>query len=147
MRGWAVNIEEATNANGNFLEVIHTGEQSQVTLMSVEPGDDIGNHAHRDIEQLVRVESGSGRLTVGPKRDRVDETHELAKGWMAFIPAGAWHNIVNTGDVALKLQLVHSPAKRWRDDVYGTRSEAIAADEEMDREVTMGMAGAVGFGA
>ena len=77
MRGWALNIEEVTNANTNFLEVIHTGEYSQVTLMSVEPGDDIGNHLHRDIDQLVRIEGGSGRLTLGSKRDRVEETHEL----------------------------------------------------------------------
>lgn len=147
MQGWAVNIEEATTTNTNFLEVVHTGEQSQVTIMSVEPGDEIGNHSHRNIEQLVRVESGIGRLTLGSKRDRVDGTHQLERGWMAFVPAGVWHNIVNTGDTALKLQLVHSPAKRWRDDVYATRAEAIAADEETDREVTMGMAGAAGFGA
>lgn len=146
MRGWALNIEEVTNANTNFLEVIHTGEYSQVTLMSVEPGDDIGNHLHRDIDQLVRIEGGGGRLTLGSKRDRVEETHELERGWAAFIPAGAWHNVVNTGTVALKLQLVHSPAKRWRNDVYATRAEAIAADEELNREVTMGMAGAAGFG-
>jgi mannose-6-phosphate isomerase-like protein (cupin superfamily) len=147
MHGWAMNIEELTNANTNFLEVIHTGEFSQLTIMSVEPGDDIGNHLHQGIDQLVRVESGSGRLTLGPKHDRVAETHELGKGWAAFIPAGAWHNIINIGSVALKLQLVHSPAKRWRDDVYATRAEAIAADEEMNRQVTMGMAGAAGFGA
>ncbi|MBN1321412.1 MAG: cupin domain-containing protein [Thermoleophilia bacterium] len=147
MHGWAMNIDELTNANNNFLEVIHTGEYSQVTIMSIEPGDEIGTHRHPSIDQLVRAESGNGRLTLGPRRDRMGETHEFERGWAAFIPAGAWHNIVNTGSTALKLQLVHSPAKRWRDDVYATRAEAIAADEEMNREVTIGMAGADGFGA
>jgi mannose-6-phosphate isomerase-like protein (cupin superfamily) len=142
-----MNIEEMTNANTNFLEVIHTGEYSQLTIMSIEPGDDIGIHRHRNIDQLVRADSGNGRLTLGSKRDRMEETHEFGRGWAAFIPAGAWHNIVNIGGVALKLQIVHSPAKSWRNDVYATRAEAIAADEEMDREVTMGMAGAAGFGA
>ncbi|MBN1630319.1 MAG: cupin domain-containing protein [Thermoleophilia bacterium] len=147
MHGWAMNIDELTNANTNFLEVIHTGEYSQVTIMSIEPGDDIGTHRHPRIDQLVRAESGSGRVTLGSKRDRMEEIHELERGWAAFVPAGAWHNIINTGSVALKIQLVHSPAKRWRDDAYATRAEAIAADEEMDREVTIGMAGADGFGA
>lgn len=147
MRGWVLNIDESTKANTNFLEVLHTGEQSQVTIMNLKPGEDIGNHIHRSIEQLVRVDSGSGSLTLGPKADRVEETHQLETGSMAFIPTAAWHNITNTGDVPLKLQIVHSPAKRWRNDVYATRAEAIAADEELAREVTMGMAGAVGFGA
>ena len=146
MQGWAMNIDEATNTNTNFLEVVHTGEYSQVTIMSIEPGDDIGTHRHPGIDQLVRAVSGSGRLTLGPKRDHMEEAHQL-KEVGGFIPAGAWHNIVNTGNVGLKLQLVHSPAKRWRDDVYATRAEAIAADEEMNREVTIGMAGAAGFGA
>lgn len=147
MQGWAMNIDELTNTNSNFLEVIHTGEYSQVTIMSIEPGDDIGTHRHARIDQLVRAESGSGRLTLGPKHDRTEEAHDFEGGWAAFIPAGAWHNIVNTGSGALKLQVVHSPAKRWRADVYATRAEAIAADEEMNREVTIGMAGADGFGA
>ena len=147
MHGWAMNIDEVTTTNTNFLEVIHTGEYSQVTIMSVEPGDDIGTHRHPGIDQFVRAVSGSGRLTLGPKPDRMGEAHDFEGGWAAFIPAGAWHNIVNTGTVALKLQLVHSPAKRWRDDLYATRAEAIAADEEMNREVTIGMAGAAGFGA
>jgi len=147
MHGWAMNIDEATNTNTNFLEVVHTGEYSQVTIMSIEPGDDIGTHRHPGIDQLVRAESGSGLLTLGPKLDRMEETHGFESGWAVFIPAGKWHNISNTGSAALKLQLVHSPAKRWRDDVYATRAEAIAADQEMDREVTIGMAGADGFGA
>ena len=147
MHGWAMNIDELTNANTNFLEVLHTGEYSQLTIMSLEPGDEIGAHRHPRIDQLVRAESGTGRLTLGPKLDRMDETHEFAGGWAVFIPAGAWHNIVNSGGAALKLQLIHSPAKRWRDDVYATRAEAIAADEEMNREVTIGLAGADGFGA
>lgn len=147
MHGWALNIEELTNANTNFLEVIHTGEYSQLTIMSIEPGDEIGTHRHRNIDQLVRVESGSARAVMGAKRERMEETHDLESGWAAFIPAGAWHNIINTGSEPLKLQLVHSPAKRWRDDVYATRAEAVAADQEMEREVTIGMAGADGFGA
>lgn len=147
MRGWAMNIDEVTKANTNFLEVVHTGEYSQLTIMCVEPGDDIGVHRHHNIDQLVRAASGTGRLELGPKHTKMDEVHEFGPGWVAFIKAGEWHNIVNTGDVALKLQVVHSPAKRWRNDVYATRAEAIAADEELDREVTFGMAGASGFGA
>lgn len=147
MRGWAMNIQERTNANTNFLEIVHTGENSQLTIMSIEPGEDIGTHRHGNIDQLVHIESGKARVTLGPKRDRMEETHDLEEGWAAFVPMGAWHNVVNIGDVALKLQIIHSPAKRWRDDVYATRAEAIAADQEMDREVTLGMAGADGFGA
>ena len=102
---------------------------------------------HRRIDQLVRLESGSARVTLGAMQERVDESYELEKRSTDFIPEGTWHNIINTGSGLLKLQLVHSPAKRWRDDVYHTRDEAMQADREMEREVTMGMAGAAGFGA
>lgn len=146
MHGWAMNIQELIKANDNYLEVIHTGEFSQLTIMTLKPGEDTGKHRHRNIDQLIRVETGTGTLSLGPKRDQLLETHEMSAGWIAFIPEGAWHNFVNTGTEPLKLQTIHSPAIRWRQAVYATREEAIAADEEMNRRLTMGMAGADGFG-
>lgn len=147
MQGWAIDIEGLASTNTNFREVLYTGEYSQLTIMSLAPGDDVGVERHRNIDQFVHVESGRGRLTLGPKRDHLEESHDLAKGWGAFIPAGAWHNIVNTGADDLRLYTVHSPALYAREVVYETKAEAIAAEEEMNREITMGLAGADGFGA
>ena len=147
MQGWAFNIEELASTNTNYREVLYTGEYSQLTIMSLAPGDEVGAEKHRNIDQFVHVEGGTGRLTLGPKKDHVEETYDLAKGWAAFIPAGAWHNLVNTGPDDLRLYTVHCPALYAREVVYETKAEATAAEEEMNREITLGMAGADGFGA
>lgn len=147
MHGWAINIEELASTNTNYREVLYTGEYSQLTIMSVAPGDEVGTELHRNIDQFVHVESGIGRLTLGPKKNDVEETHDLEKGWAGFIPAGAWHNIVNTGTEDLRFYTVHCPALYPREVVYETRAEAEAAEREISREITLGIAGAEGFGA
>ena len=97
MLGWVADVEKATLENTNFRTVLFTGEHTQLTVMSIEPGGEIGWEAHHDIDQFLRVEQGTGRAEFGATEDRVDETHDVEDDWAIIVPAGVWHNVVNTG--------------------------------------------------
>ena len=103
MSAWIDNIEEVTLNNETFRTVVHTGDHSQLTVMTIQPGDDIGNEMHPDVDQFIRIEQGSARVTFGSDENTVDETHEVSDDWAFIIPAGTWHNVVNTGTESLKL--------------------------------------------
>lgn len=130
MTGWVGNIEEATVGNDTFRTVLFTGEHSQLTVMSIQPGDEIGLEAHHDRDQFLRVEQGSGRVEMGPAEDRLEETYEVSDDWAVVIPAGTWHNVINTGDVDLKLYSLYSPAEHPDGTVHATKAEADAAEHE-----------------
>ena len=96
MLGWVANIQRETLENENFRTVVWTGEHSQLTVMRIAPGEDIGKEVHPDHDQFIRVEAGQGRAELGPSEDVVDETHDVDDDWAIVIPAGVWHNVVNT---------------------------------------------------
>ena len=147
MHSWVTDIRELVRNSGNFRQVMYTGSYSQLTIMNIGPEEDAGKEVHKDTDQFICIESGRAHLTLGHSKDEVDETHELEEGWAAFIPAGAWHNIINTGTEELKLFSLYSPVLHPRDIVHATKEEDLRAQREKDRMVTMGMAGADGFGA
>ena len=85
-------------------------------------------HDHRD--QFIRVEHGRARVTLGPERDRVAETHDLEDDWVVIIPGGTWHNVVNTGDGDLKLYSLYAPPEHPDGTVHVTKADADAAEAE-----------------
>jgi mannose-6-phosphate isomerase-like protein (cupin superfamily) len=127
MQGWVGNIEQATLENETFRTVVFTGEHTQLTVMRIRPGEDIGREAHPDRDQFIRIESGRARVEFGASESRVDETHDVTDDWAIVIPAGLWHNVVNTGPEDLKLYSLYSPPEHPDGTVHRTKAEAEAA--------------------
>jgi mannose-6-phosphate isomerase-like protein (cupin superfamily) len=118
------NIESATLANDNFRKVLWTGSHTQLVLMSLKPGEDIGTEVHPHVDQFFRIESGSATVIIaGEERQAGDDD--------AFIvPAGAEHNVVNTGEGDLKLYSLYSPANHIDGRVHATKADAEADLED-----------------
>ncbi|HXV96191.1 MAG TPA: cupin domain-containing protein [Gaiellaceae bacterium] len=128
MLGWTADIEKATLDNDTFRTVLFTGEHTQLTVMRLGPGEDIGREAHHDRDQFLRIEQGRARLELGTAEDHVDETHEVEDDWAIIIPAGVWHNVVNTGEGELKLYSLYSPPEHQDGTVHRTKAEAEEAE-------------------
>jgi mannose-6-phosphate isomerase-like protein (cupin superfamily) len=128
MRGWVGDIEQATIENATFRTVLFTGEHAQLTVMSIAPGEDIGLEIHEDHDQFLRVERGSARVELGPSEDQLDEVHDVEADWAVIVPAGTWHNVVNTGDGELKVYSLYSPPEHPDGTVHRTKADAEAAE-------------------
>lgn len=124
MLGWVDDIEKLTVANENFREVIYTGSHSQLTVMSVPPGGEVGWEAHVHLDQFLRLEQGKARLDFGRTEDAVDESHEVEDDWAFIVPAGIWHNVVNIGDDDLKLYSIYSPPEHPEGTLHRTKADA-----------------------
>lgn len=129
MNGYVTNIEKLSLENSDFRRVLYTAKNSQLVLMSIEVGDDIGEEIHH-LDQFIRIEHGTGKAVI----DGVE--HELEDGSAIVVPAGAKHNIINTGDVALKLYTVYSPPEHMDGIVRATKAEAMASEEHFDGKTT-----------
>ena len=103
MTGWVGNVEEATLENTNFRTVLFTGAKIQLTVMRLAPGEEIGVEMHDHLDQFLRIEQGSARVTFGPSAEQIDEEHEVEDDWAVVVPGGTWHNVINTGAGELKL--------------------------------------------
>jgi mannose-6-phosphate isomerase-like protein (cupin superfamily) len=132
MLGWVGDIEETTLENDNFRTVVYTGEHTQLTVMRLAPGEDIGLEAHPHLDQFLRIENGDGRVLLGRSRDAMDETHEVSDDWAIIVPAGIWHNVVNTGSDELRLYSLYSPPEHPDGTVHRTKEEAEAAEHDHD---------------
>jgi mannose-6-phosphate isomerase-like protein (cupin superfamily) len=128
MLGWVADIERATLDNENFRTVLWTGEHSQLTVMRIAAGEDIGLEVHPDHDQFIRIEEGKGRAELGPSEDEVEETHDVEADWAIVVPAGTWHNVVNTGNGDLKVYSLYSPPEHPPNTVHRTKAEAEAAE-------------------
>jgi mannose-6-phosphate isomerase-like protein (cupin superfamily) len=128
MLGWVADVEQVTLENTNFRTVVFTGAHTQLTVMCLKPGEEIGWEAHHDLDQFLRLEQGSGRVEFGAGEEAVDETHEVSDDWAIIVPAGVWHNVVNTGDEDLKLYSLYSPPEHPDGTVHVTKAEADAAE-------------------
>lgn len=129
-RGWSGNIEEVTTQNTTFRTVVFTGKHVQLTVMSIPVGGEIGLEVHDHLDQFLRVEAGSARVVMGEAKDKLDETHELRDDWAVIVPAGTWHNVINTGTTDLKLYSLYAPPEHPPGTVHKTRAEADAAEAE-----------------
>ena len=130
MTGWIDDIEKLTLANDNFREVVYTAGHTQLTLMSVEPGSEIGWERHGHLDQFLRIEQGSAEVDMGSSEDTVDQTTPVSDDWAIIVPAGTWHNVRNTGDVALKLYSLYSPPEHPDGTVHKTKAEADADEHD-----------------
>lgn len=130
MLGWVGDIEKATLGNGNFRTVLYTGEHTQLTVMRLAPGEDIGMEAHPHLDQFLRIEEGQARAEFGRSEGQVDETHDVGPDWALVVPAGVWHNVVNTGNEEVKLYSLYSPPEHPDGTVHATKQEAEEAEHD-----------------
>lgn len=126
MKGYIANIEDATKENENFRKVLYTGKHSQLVVMSLQPGEEIGMEVHA-LDQFIRIEKGRGKVVL----DGVG--HEVEDDWAIVIPAGASHNVINLGDTALKLYTIYAPPEHKMRATHATKADAMAdADDHFD---------------
>lgn len=130
MTGWIGDIEAITLDNSTFRTVLFTGPHLQLTVMCLQPGEEIGLEMHDHLDQFIRVEGGAGKITLGPSETEVEITHEVAADWAVIIPAGTWHNVSNPGADPLQLYSLYSPAEHEDGAVHLTKADADAAEAE-----------------
>jgi mannose-6-phosphate isomerase-like protein (cupin superfamily) len=123
---WVVNIEELTTSNTNFRTAKWTGQNLQMTVMSVDTGSEVGLEVHTDHDQFLRIESGTAKVEMGPARDNLDFQQTAEDDFAIFVPAGTWHNITNIGDGPLKLYSIYAPGEH----PFGTVHQTYADDPE-----------------
>jgi len=128
MTGWVGDIEALTSDNTTFRTVLHTSSNLQLTVMCLASGEEIGLEMHPQHDQFIRVESGQARVTVGPNEDEIEIAHEIADDWAVIIPAGVWHNVINTGTSPLRLYSIYAPAEHPDGTVHETKADADAAE-------------------
>jgi mannose-6-phosphate isomerase-like protein (cupin superfamily) len=130
MKGFIDNIEELTEDNTDFRRVLYTAKTMQLVLMALSPGEEIGREVHHDRDQFFRVEKGKGEIWI-------DGVMTKIKSDMAMIvPAGAQHNVKNTGDKALKLYTLYAPPEHIDGTVHATKADAIANKGHFDGKTT-----------
>lgn len=133
----AFDIEAATSENENYRTVAWTGRYLQVTLMTIPVGESIGLESHPATDQFLRLDAGRGKAVMGPAKDRLDFEQDVADGWSIQVPAGTWHDVINTGEEPLRLYTVYAPSHHAAGVVQPSsedakRDEAAGADEPPD---------------
>jgi mannose-6-phosphate isomerase-like protein (cupin superfamily) len=123
MKGFIANIEKWTEKNSDFRHVLYTGKQMQLVLMALRPGEEIGEEVHRDRDQFFRVEDGKGEVWIDGKTTKIESDTAIV------VPAGARHNIKNTGEKSLKLYTIYSPPEHVDGTVQATKANARASKE------------------
>lgn len=130
-KGFMADIEKATVENTDFRRVLYTGKFSQLVLMSLKPGEEIGAEVHDDVDQFFRFEEGEGKVII-------DNTEYTVKdGSAVVVPSGTNHNVINTSKTTnLKLYTIYSPPEHQDKIVRKTREEAMASEEHFDGKTT-----------
>lgn len=121
MKGYVGNIEEKTNQNEYFREVLFTAGKSQLVVMALQPGEEIGMEVHPEHDQFFRFESGSGKVIMEGEESLV------SNGFAVVIPAGVNHNVINTSSVVMKLYTIYSPPEHKDGTIHKTKAEALAS--------------------
>lgn len=125
----AFNIEQATVENDNYRAVVWTGRHMQVTLMAIPVGESVGLEVHPENDQFLRIEAGEGRCVMGPAEDQLNFQQDVSDDWSIQVPAGVWHDVINTGSEPLKLYSIYTPVHHAQGRVHPT-----AEDAERDEE-------------
>lgn len=121
---FVVNIEAATKQNNNFRLALWTGKHLQLTLMSIKVGEDIGLEMHPNLDQFIRIEEGQGLVLMGDTKDRLDFQACVQDDYVFIIPAGKWHNLINTGNKPIKLYSIYAPPEHPHGTVHKTKADA-----------------------
>lgn len=130
-KGFSTDLEKETRKNSDFRHVLYTGKFSQLVLMNLKPGEDIGEEVHDTVDQFFRFEEGEGKVII-------DGTEHIVKdGSGVVVPSGAKHNVVNTSSIMnLKLYTIYSPPEHIDKVVRHTKADAIREPEEFDGKTT-----------
>ncbi|KEF39325.1 mannose-6-phosphate isomerase [Schinkia azotoformans MEV2011] len=125
---YVVNINDAAKENNTYRTAIWTGPHLQVTLMSIDVGGDIGLEVHPTTDQFLRIEQGRGVVRMGNNKNNLTFEKQVRKDSAIMVPAGTWHNVINTGNVPLKLYSIYAPPHHPYGTVHRTKAEAMAAE-------------------
>lgn len=126
MKGFIEDIEKLTEENADFRRVLYTGKNLQLVVMALQPGDAIGEEVHDDRDQFFRVEAGSGEILIDGVVSSVEADMAM------IVPAGARHNVMNTGTEPLKLYTLYAPPEHRHGTVHVTKADADASHEHFD---------------
>lgn len=130
-KGFTANLEAETRKNSDFRRVLYTGKYSQLVVMRLKPGEEIGEETHDDVDQFFRFEEGQGAVVI----DGV--SHVVKDGSGVVVPSGAKHNVLNTSKTAdLKLYTIYSPPEHQDKIVRKTKQDAMAMEEHFDGKTT-----------
>jgi mannose-6-phosphate isomerase-like protein (cupin superfamily) len=130
MHGYSANIEKLTLENGNFRKVLYTDKKCQLVVMSLQANEEIGEEVH-DVDQFIRIESGQGEAVLN------GESHALGDGSVVIVPAGVLHNIINSGEGAMKLYTLYMPPHHRDGVIHVTKADAEAdTTDEFKGETT-----------
>ena len=131
MKGFIIGIETVIRSNSAFRKVLYTGKHSQLVLMNLKVGEEIGMETHPDNDQFFRFEMGQGKCIIDGNE------YVVTDGDVVIVPAGAKHNVINISKtVELKLYTIYSPAHHKDGIVRATRAEAMANEAEFDGVMT-----------
>lgn len=124
MTGYIGNIEDITENNTNFRQVLYTGKYAQLVVMSLLPGEEIGKEVHDNVDQFFRLETGTIKIVMN------EEENILTAGMAAIVPAGTTHNVINVGTEVAKLYTLYSPPNHPEGTIHTTKAEAMLAEAE-----------------
>lgn len=130
---FVVDITEVTKRNETFRTALWTGEHLQLTLMSIDVGEEIGVEMHPDTDQFLRIEEGEGIVRMGRNETQYDFEEDVYDNYVVLIPAGKWHNIINTGDKPLKVFSIYAPPHHPQGTVHRTKANAMHAKEHDEK--------------
>ena len=130
MKGFVDDIDRLTVENKDFRRVLYTGKHLQLVLMALRPGEEIGEEVHDDHDQFFRIEKGEGEVWIDGQRTKIKADDAI------IVPAGARHNVINTGDKKLKLYTVYGPPDHKDGIVRATKAEAEETEEHFDGATT-----------
>lgn len=130
MKGFIGDIEHRTEANRDFRHVIYTGPHLQLVLMALRPGEEIGEEIHHDTDQFFRVEDGNGEVSIDGRTAKIESDTAI------LVPAGARHNIKNTGEDPLKLYTLYAPPQHADGTVQATKADAEVSTEHFEGTLT-----------
>ena len=125
---FVVNINQAAKPNNTFRTAIWTGNHLQVTLMSINVGEDIGLEIHPNVDQFLRIEQGQGLVQMGKSKNNLNFERHVYDDSAIMVPAGTWHNVTNTGNTPLKLYSIYAPPNHPFGTVHSTKADATAAE-------------------
>lgn len=121
---YVVNIEKATKQNDTYRTALWTGTYLQLTVMSIDRGDDVGLEVHYDLDQFIRIEEGQGLVLMGDNKEHLYYQRKVYDDYVILIPAGKWHNVINTGCVPLKLYSIYAPPEHPHGTIHRTKEDA-----------------------
>ena len=129
-KGFVGDISDLTEKNSDYRRVLYTGKNMQLVLMSLRPGEEIGEETHDNIDQFFRIEEGSGEVVIN------GQTSNVKSDYAIVVPAGARHNVKNTGTKPLRLYTIYAPPEHKDKIIHGTKQDAKSKESHFDGETS-----------